>query len=1022
MPELRGEGFPAFFEQVTEHEPFEWQAELVDQLLRRRFPDVVDVPTGLGKTALILCWTYALAAGAAVPRRLCFVVDRRLVVDSAHDDARSLADQLSRSTPGTYAGEVAARLQAMHGDSELPPLEVVRMRGGVTWESRWLARPDQAAVVVGTVDQVGSRLLFRGYGVSDGMRPVNAALVGMDSWVVIDEAHIAEPLVRTATSVAAYQAMTQSLGKATPLRITKMSATTEASGNIVHADLEKQAASTRFPRSAEAAARRRDARKPSVLIDVRDLASSARGRRHTTAARLGEALADIAIQMDPSAQVVGVIANTIATARAAYDRLTQAGESACLLIGRVRPYEREHVAGEAVRDLMVGQPRPPEGTRRFVVATQTIEVGANLDLDALVTECAPLSSLVQRFGRVNRIGARASHRSAIVQGGFAHGEEDPVYGEATARTWEVLTERGGPVVEVTTGEIRRGVEWPEDLPLDLGLVEARRLVVAAGPAVRVATPWTHRILGSHVERWAATSPAPWPDQSVEPFLHGQGQGTHDVAVAWRVAPPIPADGRLTDDDLREAWTSWLDLVRPVEWEFVDVPIWELHSLLSGRVTHLTTSDLESSSSEQEDPEGEAAGQEGVLGFVYQGPDKPLRPVRGPRDVAIGDRVVLRSDIGGHDRWGWTGQRAKSGEPFVADVADLAPGRTRPRLRLSEDVMKSFVGTTELPQVEGAFRPLTDALKSWAERNPTEPPGRGALVEPRDETLSNLVALEGLRSKPVLGDLLADVLADAMRRAPRWPEVVPIEWTVPSKQGARSNGLFLATTATGLSSIDAVSDEDLLSTSAGPRRQKLRDHGDEVGALARTFAANLELPQHLARAVELAGRWHDLGKAERRFQIMLHEGDEFAADAALEPLAKSGRDPRDSIGRAAWRLSGLPPRFRHEGISGQLVRELFRRSRDLIEGLDAELIHHLVSSHHGFARPVLPPTRDPNSRERRKIEISVEGHDLVLEPEPQLDWTHPERFERLNGSYGWWGLALLETLVRLADMRCSEVRP
>src|SRR5205823_1335470 len=94
---------------------------------------------------------------------------------------------------------------------------------------------------------------------------------------------------------------------------------------------------------------------------------------------------------------------------------------------------------------IVGPDRPRVTTKpSFVVATQCLEVGADYDFDALVTECASLDALRQRFGRLNRGGREIDAHAVILVDSNQVKEEsqldddkplDPIYDNALSRTW-----------------------------------------------------------------------------------------------------------------------------------------------------------------------------------------------------------------------------------------------------------------------------------------------------------------------------------------------------------------------------------------------------------------------------------------------------------------------------------------------------------------------------------------------------------------------------------------------------------
>jgi CRISPR-associated endonuclease/helicase Cas3 len=198
-----GEGcdlFREFFTVVHGVEPFAWQMALAERVIEGgAWPTSLEVPTGLGKTAALDVAVVALALQAnldpaerTAPTRTFVVVNRRLIVDQAFERAKRIAEALNNPR-ADVTRQVAEALCRIGGGRQ--PLEVVRMRGGVTWSWRWLASPAQPAIVAATVDQFGSRLLFRGYGVGERQRPIDAALCGCDALVLVDEAHLARPLI-----------------------------------------------------------------------------------------------------------------------------------------------------------------------------------------------------------------------------------------------------------------------------------------------------------------------------------------------------------------------------------------------------------------------------------------------------------------------------------------------------------------------------------------------------------------------------------------------------------------------------------------------------------------------------------------------------------------------------------------------------------------------------------------------------------------------------------------------------------
>ena len=907
--------FTEFYRAINRRDPFPWQARLADCVARKeQWPPEIGVPTGLGKTACldIAVWWLASQADRArglrtAPTRIWWVVNRRLLVDSTAEHARKVAGALhdpestGLDATGRHVIEcVAERLRSLWVDPTAPPLDVISLRGGIA--SRTPTDPARPTVVLCTLPMYGSRLLFRGYGSS---RPsVDAAMAGTDSLVLLDEAHLAGHLRTLVPALAACNPAARALLGAKRSRPTVVSLT--ATGDAAQSD--------RFDLDdndeAHPVVRQRlDAAKPLHVNVVNG--EAARRLAEATVALIHEA---------PTPAACLVFCNTPKTARETFEHLGKRLPEAevLLLTGLVR--EREAVRIRArILDPEHGMAttRPADAPRRhhlIVLATQTLEVGADIDAEYLVTEGCGVRALTQRLGRLNRLGRFSHARATYVhvppsrsRGGKNSGTEEgtwPVYGPEPATVLErLLNSRAG-------GDARA---------IDLS---PRLIASVLGPPLDDPGR-APEVLPGLLWEWTKTTTPPEGEAPVEPYFSGIATPRLSVTLLWRAH--VPAAGQ-------RLWPRGTDR------EAIDVPLAEAREILG-------------------DDAIRRLAPNGVTVEAVSASN--LRP---------GDRIVVASDVGHMDRFGWN---PASSDPVPdASLANLG-------LPLDAVAIRRLCGAE--------FGGLVDTALGISADD------RDIVETERSESVSDILAT------------LRDTPAPAAWEETEWtefvdrlrPHVLEPRNEVPRLPVARPAG-------------EALSDEfDELSL--GPVAVELDRHGRAVGARARTLAERIGLPEDLLEVVGRAATLHDIGKADARFQRWL---DPRRESASL--LAKSDA-PRHRW--EAMRVSsGWPRGGRHEELSARLVCAWLAQRPDWGCPLQRDLLVHLVISHHGKGRPLVLPAADGTAG---SVSAVVEGVSVTANADlAMVEWEQPGRFQRLQVQLGPWGLALLEAILIRADHAVS----
>lgn len=956
---LSPDDFLAFFHAVHGHDPFPWQARLAGQVVRHGWPSLLDLPTGSGKTAAIdvAVFHLALTAGQSVvrtaPLRIVYVVDRRTIVDQAFERGERIRRALAKSTNGVLL-RVRTQLEMFSG--EQLPLRTALLRGGIARDDAWARTPDQPLIAVSTVDQVGSRILFRGYGLDDLATPIHAGLLGNDVLYLLDEVHLSQPFKETLRAIGGRYRKWADIPTSLPFTVVEMSAT-PGGGHSEPFCLDDE------DRADPTLSRRLNTSKLTALVSTPPKGFLKEISKHV-----------IGMLKRPGA-TIAVVVNRVNSAREIHRQLRESVPDVRveLLTGRMRPFDRDTTERGLLARIRAGRERRPDDRPVVVVATQAIEAGADFDFDGIVTECASLDALRQRFGRVDRLGDLSGTSRSVIVARTDSFEDDPVYGNAVGKTWEWL---GRLAVDDKIDFGLSALEVPSDAA-DRGLLSPQ----AHAPV----------LLPIHLDAWVQTSPMPEHDPDVALWLHGPKRAAADVQIVWRsdLRPALleaASVGGAEATVAEETAIGIVEAIAPVSAEAMSVPFVAAKRWLEGR-EEPDTFDVEGAAELEIDKKEDRNSAPPRAAVLWLG-DKS-RVIKASQ-LRPGQTIVIPSTYGGIAHGNWA-PASVDPVPDVAELAASGQGR-RPVLRLHPAVTAVLLDAAAAPTPnddEEDARDNRDVVAAWL---------RGA--SHRDE-----------RIEPLLGALRQEAKTISIERYEDPTSDSAVSYFVLTGRRRRSSD------ASG-SGGDGDSSLDSATSSFTSVTVTLSDHLRAVSTLAKNFAERLALPDDQIADLALAATWHDTGKADPRFQRWLHGGSEFKALVQPEPLAKSRtRLAGPTAMRLARERAGYPAGGRHELTSISLMDAAGASLST--QAHDWDRVRHLVASHHGYCRPLAPWVPDADPVEVVFKSDGVECRATSAHTLARLDSGVAERFWITVRRYGWWGSALFEAILRLADHRQSE---
>lgn len=372
-----------FTSAMGDSRPYPYQIRLASG----PWPDALNVPTGLGKSAAIsVSWLYKRGwrqggrlgdVDANSPRRLVWCLPMRVLVEQTEENIRHMLSRLG------ILGEA--------GDGKV---SVHVLMGGADDLKSWAEFPEEDMILIGTQDMLLSRALMRGYGMSRYQWPIHFSLLHYDCLWVFDEVQLMGAGLATSTQLEAFR-------RSFPLARSSRSLWVSATLNrdwLGTVDFKPHLDSISVL-GIDDEDRERAGDRLTAVKRIEELPLSLdkeAGNKKGLEVHV-QAMSEAILQAHDTSSQTLVIVNRVDRAQAVFRLLRKArpDKTDLLIHARFRAAERSTQTRRLRNEASID---------RIIVATQAIEAGVDITSKVLITELAPWPSLVQRFGRCNRYG------------------------------------------------------------------------------------------------------------------------------------------------------------------------------------------------------------------------------------------------------------------------------------------------------------------------------------------------------------------------------------------------------------------------------------------------------------------------------------------------------------------------------------------------------------------------------------------------------------------------------------------